>query len=314
MKHIKRWVVLCLTVLFFLLFGVYLFGLLYTDTRQTQKIPANISVVVYGESSDRWKYLEQGIGQACNDLGIEKPAITVAYADDPLRQIQLLRREAGNGTQGFIIAAADQAVLREQIEQLSLPVVFVESGIGDACVGADNAQMGRELAERLAGSGGNIAVLAEGLSRQSVEERFEAFMAEMARQGKQVIILERENQQDDLKSYIASSLAKLSIDALAVLDTDFLETAIDAVPVSMSQVRLYGIGIGNKAFYALDQGIVEELIVENEFAMGYIATLTLAEKMGYAKSVPEASIQYITVTRETMYDPEMERLLYPIFQ
>lgn len=293
---------------------------LHADTGRPVKQPAGISVVVYGgDGSDRWKSLDQGISQACSELGIEKPVLTAARADDPARQLALLRRELDGGAKGLIVAACD-ASLEAELERIGaeVPVVMAESGPGGSLplVSADNTRMGRELAEWIAGEPGSVAVLAEGLSRSSIAERYEGFMTRMEELGKEVIVLQREDAQTDLMAFIASSLAVASpgIDILAVLGNDPLEVAAEAVPASMVRVRLYGIGCSDKVVHALDQGVVEGIIFQNEYAIGYIAAMTLAGEMGLAPPFAPVEIQYNAVTRGTMYEPEIERLLFPIVQ
>jgi len=307
-----------LSVLLFLCFLGFFGWAFYAET-QPDKISADIAVVVYGgENSGRWKSLEQGIGQACSELGIEKPVLVLARTDDPGNQSRLLRREVENGAQGLLVAVGDNS-LSAYIDEISgnIPVVALESGGGDVpCISADNALMGREMADRAAAHTGNIAVLAEGLSRSSISARFDAFMERMNELDRPVTVIAREGGGDDLKAFIASSLAnnRLNLEALVVLDNETLEVAIDAAPASMVEVSLYGIGNSSKVVHALDQGIVDEILFQNEYAIGYIGTMTLAEKMGLAGPAEPMEIQYSFVRRENMYDPANERLLFPIIQ
>lgn len=315
----RRFAAPIVLALFFLAFACVIVWMMYLDTGQPEKKAAQISVVVYGENNDRWRSLDQGISQACRELGIEKPVLTVVRGADPERQAILLQREVDNGARGLLVAAMNSAALDEYLTTLTsaVPVVTVESGAGTLpFAGVDDAAMGRALADRVAEQPGSIALLAEGLVRDNISRRYEAFLDRMRERGREVTVFQREEPRLELKAFIASGLAtsKPSVDCLVALDNNTLESAIDAVPAAMVEVTLCGIGSSDKVLHALDTGLVSELAFPNEYAVGYIGTRMLAAEMGLAKAPDPADIQFSLVNRENLYEPEIERLLFPIIQ
>lgn len=312
----KRYFGAALFILLFLAFVLFLLWMLYVDTRLPEKKTAQISVIVYGENTDRWRSLDQGIAHACRELGLEKPTILTARSDDS-KQVGLIQRELENGAQGLLVAAANAAAVEEALAAGSVPVVIVESGAGNLpCIRVDDTQLGIDLADHIAPYAGNIAVLQDGLYRQNVRQRYEGFTARMQELGKEPIVLIRDNPAVDLKSFLASELAshRPKIDTLVVLENFALESAIDAIPASMTSVNLCGVGCSDKVLGALDRGVAREVVFPNEYAQGYLAMLALAAKMELGKEVEPVMVQYSIVTRENMFQPEYERLLFPILQ
>ena len=107
-----------------------------------------IAVVLYGDSSNRWRSFDQGIAQACGELNIERPIISYAPVGDAGRQAYLLRREIESGLDGLLVAAVDDVAIADYLDGLEVrpAVVMVDSGAGAvASGGADDAHIGRML-------------------------------------------------------------------------------------------------------------------------------------------------------------------------
>lgn len=301
------------------IFCAVLFWLFGEAEQPDRKLSLRIAVVVYGENSSRWRALDQGIAQACGELNIERPIISTAPVGEAGRQANLLRREVQDGASGLLVAAVDDVAVSEFLGGLgaAFPVVMMESGGGDfPYVGPDDANMARMLAEECMNRYDEIAVVYEGRARESVRARQDAFVARMRALGREPILLTRPEDGADLDSFLAATLAshEADIDCLVALDTETLESAMDALPAAMVDVRLCGIGTGNRVANALDTGELEMLVFPNEYAVGYLGMYRLAQEMGIAEEMEMPEIEYRLVTRENMYLPDVERLIFPINQ
>ena len=303
-------------IIAFLVFIGLVATMLQQDRLRPAKPQATIAVVVYGDNVDRWRSLDQGIRQACAELGIEKPILNRVPAGDAARQIDRLAREVSGGAKGLLVAAANSEGLSRYLEETNrtTPVVLIESGAGSQlpCVSGDDAAMARLLAENVAGLGGSVAVLKEGMARQNNSVRFNAFVQRMAELGAVVDVWSC--NLSSLSEYIASTLAAKKPDILVALDNETLEIAVDAIPASMVDVQLCGVGASEKVVHALDVGGISALCYMNEYAMGYQATMQLAEKLGLIQKADTRAIQYGIATRQTLYTPAIEHILFPITQ
>lgn len=287
--------------------------------RPVEKLPLSISVVLYGDDANRWHSLDQGIAQACSELNIERPIISYSSADDAGRQAVLLRRELEAGADGLLVAATDDVAIGAFLSnwEPQPPLVMVESGGGDfPLVSANDANMARMLADQCVADYDKIAVIYDGRARECVRLRQDAFIARMEAMGEEPLLLVRSEGQEDFQSFLASTLAARQdvIDCVVALDAVTLESAIDALPAAMVDVALCGIGGGSKVVNALDNGQVELLVFPNDYAVGYLAMMQLAQQLGVSKGAATAEIEYRLITRENIYLPDVERLLFPLQQ
>ena len=80
---------------------------------------------------------------------------------------------------------------------------------------------------------------------------------------------------------------------------------------SADGIKVYGIGNTTQIVSDLDSGKLEALVYQNEFNMGYegIQAILNKNKKGYTLS--DYDIPHKLVTRDTLYEKENERLLFP---
>lgn len=313
LKHIR-------TLIFVvMLMVIMVFWIWYTESAESDSPMPAITVAAYTNGNNkRWRAMEQGIVQACTEVGIQTPDINYIKRSESEQIDQILQREVGGGnTHGVLLASADK-VAYDAVMGMNqdTPIILLENSMDGqyTCIAADNYAMGETLAEYLSEKGGNIAVLQSGLDREYISERNEGFMRKMDELDTKVITLWYDPANGDLKSYLASTIATYvpKIDALVILDNDSLEIAIDAIPAAMVDVELSGIGSSEKVVHALDKGSVHSIVYQNEYAAGYIATMKLAEQMGIINYYSQEPIQYKLVTHDNMYLKETERFIFPI--
>ncbi|MDL2324243.1 substrate-binding domain-containing protein [Ruminococcaceae bacterium OttesenSCG-928-A16] len=316
MKRYKGAIFITLVAICFLLVLVLQ---LNAEPQKTLEPGEKISVVLYGDGAERWSSFDQGLRQACNELGLSKPAITLAGENDPEEQVRLLQREINSGAKGLIVAASNSEFLREylQTNELKIPVVWVETGIEENKPGitASNTQMAETLAKQIAQSGvTTVALLQNNLQRQSVQQRYNAFCATMQRQGVEVVVWPINDSANASTAYVAKTAAAGGAGTLVALDNETLEAAANGVQ-ALAKVRLYGIGTSDKVVKSLDNGTLSGLCFQNEFTIAYLGTMQLAKQMGI-KKVPVFTneIEHYYVEKQDMYKPEMERILFPITQ
>ena len=83
--------------------------------------------------------------------------------------------------------------------------------------------------------------------------------------------------------------------------------------LSGEKPKLYGEGCSEKTVYYLDKGVIASLVVPNEFFMGYQCVKELAEKINYHQDngVTEDTVDFLSATRENLYDRDTENILFP---
>lgn len=318
----KFWFVI---LLFLGLFGMlFISTYLYITDSSNRDKNFNISVIVYGNNSDRWATLKHGIDQGAADYGAQVTFVTMTDENDDKEQKRLLKREIDNGADGIIIAATDSNAMADAVENaaLTLPVVLVETNIAGVTgldyIAADNYSMGLNIGRSVILNSKEyqkVAVLMENRQRNSVSERFDGFMDSLKYSDYRIDLWEREESDSDLPQFIQDKLKTTGANIVVALDDSTLEAVIDALKTYDVTAEVYGIGSTNKIIHYLDYGLIQSIVFQNEFNMGYLSVQELfKDSKDKVNNYSETEIEFRTINRETMYLPKNQRLIFPIIQ
>lgn len=307
-------IVRILIILLLSLIGVTSY--LYIAAAEDNKEKINVSVVVYGNSTERWIAFEQGVSQAAEDLGAVVDFVTMTSDSDWEEQSWLLKREKENGAAGIITAVVDSFQMGQEITGLvqEIPVVLVENSLEEnetlSYISADDFGMGAALAEQILAEEKVTEVWQLGPKKQrsSQIERLAGLKEAITDTGRQFFELEEPTDEAILdlltkgQGCVVIALEDTMLECLADFESDEIQTPI------------YGIGSTPKVVYALDRGKIAGIVFQNEFNMGYEAMRCLVEQINHKVPGNQAEIDYHSATQKTLHLPENERLLYPIAQ
>ena len=325
-KYWKIQVVILLAVL--VLCGSYYYGV----TRVTpQKERETYSVILYQHTDNEWAALTQGVHQAEEDFGLEVNYITMGSEDNGQDQAELIKRELRKNVDGILLAAADSEFLEKELKKISgiNNLLTVETGAGDGYVkiSGDDYKMGYELGKKIAEDikadedtpAKEVLIVREYLERDSVALRYEGLTDALSDSKGDFTVKEvaRGNGDFSLRLLIETRLVQSGI-YVAALDKFCTEEAVAAreskqkrVEKSADGIKVYGIGNTAQIVSDLDSGRLEALVYQNEFNMGYEGIQAIRSKSQKGYNLSEYDIPYKLVTRDTLYEKENERLLFP---
>ncbi|MBQ6575677.1 MAG: substrate-binding domain-containing protein, partial [Lachnospiraceae bacterium] len=69
----------------------------------------HVSLIVYGEDSERWENLRQGAELVCEEKNADISLITMMSENDAEEQKDIINRETEDGTDALIIAACNSS-------------------------------------------------------------------------------------------------------------------------------------------------------------------------------------------------------------
>lgn len=296
---------------------------LYINDSNAKEKSTKISVIVYGNNSDRWATLKQGLDQGAIDFGAEVNFVMMTVEDDAEEQKMLLEREIENGTKGIILAAADSKEMSKVVNEVSstVPIVMVETNVEDVnsldYISADNYSMGLNIGRSVFLNGDKnrkVAIFVQNLQRNSVNERYQGLMDSLQYSGYTITPWEMGEEDKDTSIFLQKMLKENPVDVIVALDDMSLEAVADAIENSEGTIDAYGIGSTNKIVHFLDYGIINSIVFQNEFNMGYLSVQDLINNIKKSGKVLDIEIEFRTVNRETMYLPKNQRLVFPIVQ
>ena len=99
---------------------------------------------------------------------------------------------------------------------------------------------------------------------------------------------------------------------MVAFDTSTLERTARVLREKESAPLLYGAGSSAAIAAYLEQGAITAVAVRNEFAAGYLAVEALVEVISNHADVTAPPLSFSVVRKENMYDPENQKLLFPV--
>ena len=306
----KRRVLLQLGIPLLILCALFLL-LAYPADRTLRPQPLlEVSVILRETDASLWTNARQGMEQAAMDLDVELRFLTPAQNNDAAQQAELLEREASGGAQAAVLVAADREVLAQTVAGLSgkLPVVSLETDM-------THEALGRSLGEAVlhgVEKGGTVVLLDSAPGDNAVTQRLAEAQSVLEAAGRTVAICRPEGDET-IAQALESILAQTDAGAVAAFEASALETAAQ-VRTGENALLLYGMGATAEVAAGLEQGKIAATAAQNEFAAGYLAVAATVESIRNTDGAQSQTLPFFMVRRENMYDPDYQKLLFPVTQ
>lgn len=205
----------------------------------------------------------------------------------------------------------DKGVLVKQINETlnQIKIVMVDSvlplNFENSSIAPDNKAMGRELAREAlydAKEGETFGVITGSIYMQSNQERLEGIKEGL---GERVAFIASEPEDVSLGLWKQTK-------RILCLDTQAGEMALESG--KEEEKILYTIGRTEKLVYYLDRGVVDTMLLTDEFVEGYTALEILYRQLRYYAEIENEVVPYFLVNRDNLYTEEKERIMFPWVQ
>ena len=306
------------TGVLFVLGGMMIAALIVPETSllRTESPPLTVSVVIRENDSSLWGNTRLGMEQAANTLGVDLRFLTPADSNSSEEQHELMLREIERDSDAIIVAPADSAACGALIagSKQFPPVISMESAVDRAYTGIypENGTLGSALARTLAEdlpSGSVVLLLNTAPASSGVVRRLESASRTLQEAGMRVVV-----QPWDAASPEAS-LPDLINDrkaaAIIAFEPYATQKAAAAAETMASPPRIYGVGATNYIVAALERGTITAVAAWNEYAAGYLAVQQAVLAAGKSSPTGQA-LSFYLIRREDIYDPENQKLLFPV--
>jgi ribose transport system substrate-binding protein len=287
-----------------------------------------IAVVPKGTTHEFWQTVKAGADAAGKELDVEILWNGPKAETDIQDQIDILNGYATQGVDGVAMAATDKNALVQTVKDLEgkkIPVVTIDSGIepdeSRSFIATDNVaaagQAAKELG-RLLGGKGKVAVLPFLKGAGTSDEREKGFLdgiKEFA--GIQVVAVEYSDSDtnkaaDKMETILTQHPDLAGVFAASEPNVNGAARALDAKKLG-GKVKLVGFDASKSELEYLKSGVVQALVVQDPFKMGYEGVKAL---VGIARGTgaPEKRVDTgaTVVTAANMSDPKVDKLLHPL--
>ena len=252
-----------------------------------------IAVIPKGNSHIFWQSVHAGAAKAAREKGVEIVWNGPPSETDYTGQLQIADAMINRRVDAIALAPIDRKVMVGVVERAArenVPVIIYDSGIDTeqyvSRIATDNYKAGQMAADRIGKilrGKGTIAIVAVQPGGASTEAREKGF--EDAIRGKYPgiqIVDKRFGMADIAKSLLASEnilTAHPGLDALFASNESSSMGAAQALRGRAKKAKLVGFDASPTLLDDLRSGLIDSLIVQDPFKMGYEAVMTAISKL-----------------------------------
>ena len=292
-------------------------------SRNNKKV---IAVVPKGNVTEFWQSVHAGAVKAARENGVEVAWNGTASETDFNGQLQIIESMINRHVDAIVLAPIDRTSMIGVVERSTaqgIPVFIIDSGIDTdkfvAHVETDNFHGGELAAERmgrLLHGKGKIALVKAQPGAGSTMNREDGFRSKLAQESPGIqIVAEQFGLADFAKSLQVTEnilTAHPDLDALFASNESSTVGAVQALKARQgTRVRLIGFDWTAKLRDDVKSGLVEALVVQDPFRMGYQAVISAVATINGQKV---EKLQHLTpklVDRQNLDLPEIQSQLNP---
>jgi ribose transport system substrate-binding protein len=294
--------------------------------------PIEIAVVPKALGFDFWEKVR--LGAECATSQYEEVDMQwdgVNQETDIIGQNDLLTNYITQGVDGLVFAATDAKVLY-QVTDLALsqgiPVVNIDSGTEpqpsevpvmatDNVTAAENVPnlLSEELSEK-GKNGGQVAFIPFQPGTGTNDQRKEGFTTGLPDHPELELVAEQSSQSDyvlGLQVTENTLTANAGLDAIFAANEPGVLGAVEALrrPGYDGEIVVVGWDGSPAEVDALREGVINALVVQNPFQMGYQGVDAVIRKIRYGEDTGSQDTGVTLVTGENVDDPEVQAVLNP---
>lgn len=287
------------------------------------------AVIAMTFRNDYWQKVNYGCNLASLELDVDYyfDGMQEHTSEAYIEQIALVQRAIDMKADGIMLSAIDKEKLNpivEKAKEAGIPLITFDSGVSsDAAlsfIATNNLNAGIMAATQMrrAVGDGTVAVIANDLTAQTTTERVEGFVTDMKKYSRyKVLDAVSCNGQIDTAREKFKEIYSANPDIRAVFCTNS-ESAIGtarAVRELGKAGDIYVIGFDSPAeeIAYLEENVIQGLIIQNPFLMGYNGIVSLYKYIT-EKEVPPKIVDtgVLFVTKERLNDPDVIETIYPL--
>ena len=261
--------------------------------------------------------MRKGMEQAAKDQNVELRFLTPSEDNSAAEQVELLEREVTGAAPAILLIPSDRETLGSAVSAAAgkTTLVTLETDMSAwgaaAAISADHQALGEALGTAALNgvpAGGTVLLLDSLPGDNGIRQRLEAAKAVLEREGRQVRICRwtcgSTSFGDILR--IERPSAVIAFEAAALSDMAELSKGEPAFPL------LYGCGSTAGIAAALEKSRVTAITAVNVFSAGYLAVEAGAKLARHENWTGVSTVGFSIVRKETMYDSDNQKLLFPV--
>ena len=284
-----------------------------------------IHAIIDNSSDNRWVQFIAGMRQAAEDQNVKLTVMPTGHFADLAEEKTMIDRSVREGASGVILQLCEDTDVHETLQNLygQIYVELVNTGIDGTVenitgiVSPDHKAIGEALAAETlvfapeAVENCTIGVVSGEMSLGSSNQSMQGFLEALGNYGIDVSwTLEQSDGSSNLREMLENKKAP---DILVAIDNAGLEAAGEYAASLEKSIVVIGTGTSTKAIYYLDSGVVQSVVVPEDYMMGYQSVSDLADfikKNTFTARI--RTVEHRVIHQDTLFDEENQSILFPI--
>ena len=284
-----------------------------------------IAVIPKGTTHIFWQSVRAGAEKAGEELGVKIFWNGPKLETDREEQIQIIEDFIVQKVSGIVLAPLDRKALVPSVVKMfenNIPCVIIDSGIDTdkiVCFAATDNYKGGVIAARRMGKildgKGKVIVVRYVPNSASTTNREEGFIDTIRKEFPDIKIVDEQYGMATVETALQATEDMLTknteLDGLYACNAP---TAVGAMQALQSQgrteeIKMVGFDAEEALVNGLKSGLIDSLVVQNPYKMGYEGVKTIVAKLD-GKEVPKHIDTGVElVTKERLDEPEIKELL-----
>lgn len=325
MKQTAQHLAPIIVALVLVAFGVI--GLLAMHSPRDRNREITVVLKSTNPEMEFWQIVRAGIDTAAREYNVSPSIVGPWLERDIEDQIRIFEEVIEERPDGVVLAASDYEALSplaDRARDAGIRIVTIDSGLrtdaASSFIATDNVLAGRKAGERIArlvGPTGTIALIshirevATAIDRErGVREAF----AQAAAEGEVLGTWFTDNVVERAYEHAMRLMEEEeSIDGIVAMNELTTIGAARAIRDAgmAGRIRFVGFDHSSEEIALLEEGVIDALVVQKPFNMGYLGVTTLLDVLAGKRVEPEIDTGAVLVDRENLFTPENQRLLFP---
>jgi ribose transport system substrate-binding protein len=284
-----------------------------------------IAVIPKGRAHLFWQSVHAGAVAASRESNVDIIWNGPATETDYTGQLQIVEAMINQRVDAIALAPIDKTAMVSVVERAArekIPVVIFDSGIDTenfvAQVATDNYRGGQTGAERIGKilhGKGTVAIVAVQPGAASTMLREQGFEETIQKSFPEIKIVDKRFGMADFAKSLAVAenilTAHPDLDALFASNESSTVGAAQALKGRKGRVRLVGFDSSPTLLEDLQSGLIDSLVVQDPFKMGYESVQAAVKKLQGGAPVKINNMPPLLVTKDNLKDPAVEKQLKP---
>ena len=284
-----------------------------------------IHAIIDNSSDNRWVQFIAGMRQAAEDQNVKLTVMPTGHFADLAEEKTMIDRSVREGASGVILQLCEDTDVHETLQNLygQIYVELVNTGTDGTVenitgiVSPDHKAIGEALAAESAGfcprSSGKLHD--RSCFRRNVAGLFQSEHAGIS--GGLTGTRDRRLLDSGAVRRKPRTCGRCwktrRPDILVAIDNAGLEAAGEYAASLEKPIVVIGTGTSTKAIYYLDSGVVQSIVVPEDYMMGYQSVSDLADfikKNTFTARI--RTVEHRVIHQDTLFDEENQSILFPI--